>query len=46
MFDILKIKLIEAVRSLQQACTTAVIRDDEEDDGDITTPKTYLDDGM
>ena len=43
MFGILKIKLIEAIRSLQHACTQAVIRDD---DGDIATPKTCIDDDM
>jgi hypothetical protein len=43
MFGILKIKPIEAVRSLQNACTTAVIRDDDRD-GHVNTPKTYADD--
>ena len=28
MFGILRIQLIEAIRSLQHACATAVIRDD------------------
>ena len=32
MLGILKIKLIEVIRSLQQACTTAVIRDDDGDE--------------
>jgi hypothetical protein len=36
----LKLRLIEAFRGLQHACTTAVIRDDDGDDGDIATPKT------
>jgi hypothetical protein len=44
MLGILTIKLIETFRSLQQACTTAVIRDDDGDDGDIATPKTCIDD--
>jgi hypothetical protein len=44
MFGILKIKLIEAVRSLQHVCTTAVVRDDDGDDDDIATPKTYFND--
>jgi hypothetical protein len=44
MLGIFKIKLIEAVRGLQQACATAVIRDDDGDDGDIATPKTCIDD--
>jgi hypothetical protein len=43
MLDILKIKLIEAMLSLQQACTAAVIRDDDEDAGDIATPETRID---
>ena len=46
MFGILKIKVIEAIRSLQHACTTAVIRDGDGDDGDIATPKTCIDDDM
>ena len=44
MFDILKLKLIEAVRGLQHACATAVLRDDDGDDGDIATPKACFDD--
>jgi hypothetical protein len=44
MFDILKIKVIMALQSLQGACLTAVIRDDDGDDGDIATPKTCTDD--
>ena len=44
MFGILKLKLIEAVRGLQHACATAVSRDDDGDDGDIATPKTYFND--
>jgi hypothetical protein len=44
MFGILKLKLIEAVRGLQHACATAVLRDDDGDDGDIATPKTCFDD--
>lgn len=43
MLDILKVKLIEAMRSLQDACATAVIRDDEGDAGDIATPETCID---
>jgi hypothetical protein len=46
MFGILKIKLIEAIRSLQHTCTTAVRRDDDGDDGDIAPPKTCIDDNM
>jgi hypothetical protein len=46
MLGILKIKLIEAIRSLQQACATAVIRDDDGDEGDIATPNTWIDDGV
>jgi hypothetical protein len=43
MLGILKIKLVEAIRSLQHACTKAVIRDD---DDDIATPKTCVDHEM
>jgi hypothetical protein len=46
MFGILKIKLIEAIRSLQHTCTTAVRRDDDGDDSDIAPPKTCIDDNM
>jgi hypothetical protein len=46
MLGILKIKLIEAIRGLQHACATAVIRDDDGDDGDIATPKACIDDDM
>ena len=46
MFGILRIQLIEAIRSLQHACATAVIRDDDGDDGDIATPKTCIDEDM
>jgi len=45
MLAIFKITLIEAIRSLHDACTTPVIRDDDGDDGDIATPKTCMDDG-
>ena len=45
MCDILRIKLIKTLRSLQDACLAPVIRDDDEDDGDIATPKTSMDDG-
>ena len=44
MLDILKISLIEALRSLQHALATAVIRDDEEDAGDIATPGACVED--
>jgi hypothetical protein len=44
MFDMLKIKLIETLRSFQHACLTPVMRDDDGDDGDIATPKTCVDD--
>jgi hypothetical protein len=43
MIGILKTKLMKAIRSVQHACTAAVIRDDDGDDGDIATPKTYFD---
>jgi hypothetical protein len=43
MLGILKIKLIDAARSLQHACTAAVVRDDDEDAGDIATPETCID---
>ena len=47
MLGILKIRLIETIRNLQQAVTAAVIRDDDDgDDGDIATPKTCIDDDM
>jgi hypothetical protein len=46
MLDILKVKLIEAIRGLQHACTTAVVRDDDEDAGDIATPETFIDHEM
>ena len=46
MFDMLKIKLIATLRSLQQACLTPVMRDDDGDDGDIATPKTCVDDEL
>lgn len=43
MFDIFKIKLMTALRGIQHACATTVIRDDDGDDGDIATPKTWFD---
>jgi|HubBroStandDraft_4_1064222.scaffolds.fasta_scaffold2121248_2 hypothetical protein len=43
MLVILKVKLIEAMRSLQHACADAVIRDDNGDAGDIATPETCVD---
>lgn len=46
MLGILKLKVIEAVRSLQDACAAAVIRDDEGDAGDIATPETCVDHDM
>ena len=46
MLDILKVKLIEAVRSLQDACAAAVIRDDDGDAGYIATPDTCVDHEM
>ncbi|MET4388323.1 hypothetical protein ABIB73_004086 [Bradyrhizobium sp. F1.4.3] len=46
MFDMLKIKLIETLRSFQHACFTPVMRDDDGDDGDIATPKTCADDDV
>lgn len=45
MFDTLKISLIKALLCFQSACLTAVARDDDDDDGDIATPKTSMDDG-
>jgi len=45
MCDILKSGLTKALRSIQHACFTPVIRDDEEDDGDFATPKTSIEDG-
>ena len=46
MFDVFKIRLMYALRSIQHACAAAVIRDDDGDDGDIATPKTCLDDDL
>lgn len=46
MLDILKVKLIEAVRRLQDACADAVIRDDDDDAGDIASPDTCVDHDM
>lgn len=43
MFDMLKIKLIKALRSFKHACLTPVARDD---DGDIATPKTCVGDDV
>jgi hypothetical protein len=43
MFVILKVKLIETIRSLQQAYAAAVIRDDNDDAGDIATPEICVD---
>jgi hypothetical protein len=43
MLVILKVKLIETMRSLQEACAAAVIRDDNDDAGDIATPETCVD---
>ena len=43
MLVILKAKLIETMRSLQEACAGAVIRDDNDDAGDIATPETCVD---
>jgi|GEM_PF-6267218 len=45
MCDILRSKLVGALRIFQHACLTPIIRDDDEDDGDIATPKTAPDDG-
>ena len=45
MFDMLKTGLMNALRSVQQALVTAVIRDDDGDAGDIATPDTcFFDD--
>ena len=44
MLDILKVKLIAAMRGLQQVCTSVVKRDDDDDAGDICTPETCRDD--
>ena len=46
MFDILRTALMNTLRSIQHACVTAVIRDDDGDDGDIATPKTSFDDDL
>jgi hypothetical protein len=46
MLVILKVKLIEALWSFQQACAAAVIRDDNDDAGDIATPETCVDHEM
>jgi hypothetical protein len=46
MLDTLKVKLIEAMRSLQNACATAVIRDDDGDAGDVATPEACVDHEM
>ncbi len=46
MLDMLKTRLMTALRSIQHACATAVIRDDDGDDGDIATPKTCFDDDL
>ncbi|UPK38848.1 hypothetical protein IVB18_17325 [Bradyrhizobium sp. 186] len=46
MFDMLKIKLIKALRSFKHACLTPVARDDDGDDGDIATPKTCVGDDV
>jgi hypothetical protein len=43
MLAIFRIKLVEAIRSLHNALTAPVIRDDDGDDGDIATPKTCID---
>jgi hypothetical protein len=43
MLVILKVKLIEALWSFQQAFAAAVIRDDNGDAGDIATPETCVD---
>jgi hypothetical protein len=43
MFDILRTTLMNALRGIQHACATAVIRDDDGDDGDIATPTTSFD---
>lgn len=44
MFGILKVRLIETIRSLQS--TIAAIGVDDGDDSDIATPKTCIDDDM
>jgi hypothetical protein len=46
MLVALKVKLIEIMRSLRHACAAAVIRDDNDDAGDIATPETCADYGM
>lgn len=43
MLVVLKVKLIEAMRGMQQACATAVSRDDNDDAGDIATPEASVD---
>ena len=46
MFHVFKINLMNALRGIQHACATAVIRDDDGDDGDMATPKTSPDDDL
>jgi hypothetical protein len=44
MLDLLKVKLIAAMRGLQHACMSVVVRDDDDDAGDICTPEICRDD--
>jgi hypothetical protein len=44
IFGILKIKLIEAMRGLKHMCMSVVVRDDDEDAGDICTPEPCRED--
>jgi hypothetical protein len=43
MLAVLKVTLIKTIRSLQHACAAAVVRDDNDDAGDIATPETCAD---
>ena len=43
MLAMLKVKLINTMRSLQHACAAAVVRDDNDDAGDIATPEACAD---
>jgi hypothetical protein len=46
ILGILKLKLIAAMRGLQHACMSVVVRDDDEDAGDICTPEPCREDEL
>jgi hypothetical protein len=43
MLVMLKAKLVKTIRSLRHACAAAVVRDENDDAGDIATPEACAD---